>query len=138
METNQARHIVNHMMANDAFSRWLGIEVLDAQPGSAILTMTIREEMTNGFAIAHGGITYSLADSALAFASNGYGPQAVSLETSISHLKPLKSGDLIVATATEVHRGHKTGIYEVRVTCGEILVAQFKGIVYITSKTWNL
>jgi acyl-CoA thioesterase len=100
--------------------------------------MTVRPEMTNGFTIAHGGITYALADSALAFASNGYGPQAVSLETSISHLKPLQAGDLIIAEAREIHRGHKTGIYEVRVTCGEILVAQFKGIVYITSKNWNL
>jgi acyl-CoA thioesterase len=138
MKTNQAEAIVNHMMAHDAFSQWLGIEVSAIEPGSARLQMTVRPEMTNGFAIAHGGITYALADSALAFASNGYGPQAVSLETSISHLKPLQAGDLIVAEAREVHRGHKTGIYEVRVTCGEILVAQFKGIVYITSKNWNL
>ena len=81
---DKAIEIVNHMMAQDAFSKWLGIEVVHAEVGSAVLSMTVREEMTNGFKIAHGGISYALADSALAFASNGGGTQSLSVETSIN------------------------------------------------------
>jgi acyl-CoA thioesterase len=132
----RARAIVQHMLNNDAFSQWLGIELMAAAPGTCTLKMVVRVEMTNGFAIAHGGITYALADSALAFAANGYGPQAVSLETSISHTKPLIAGDVIIAEATEIHRTHKTGLYEVRVHKNETLVAYFKGTVFITSKDW--
>ena len=81
--------IKNKMYANDEFSKWLGIEILKVGEGSCQLKMTVRAEMTNGFKIAHGGITYSLADSALAFASNSHGRQAVSVETSISHTHKL-------------------------------------------------
>ena len=84
-------------MDHDAFSKWLGIEVIAVEAGFATLRMTVREEMTNGFGIAHGGISYSLADSALAFASNGGGNQSVSLETAIHHLKPVQSGDTLEA-----------------------------------------
>jgi acyl-CoA thioesterase len=136
MPINRAQAIVGHMMANDAYSQWLGIEVVLVAPGTCTLRLTVRPEMTNGFAIAHGGITYALADSALAFASNGYGAQAVSLETSISHTKPLFAGDVIEAHATEINRGNKTGLYEVRVTKGADLVAYFKGTVFITTRNW--
>lgn len=132
----RAQSIVQHMMENDAYSRWLGIEVIAVAPGSCTLELTIRTEMTNGFAIAHGGITYALADSALAFASNGYGQQAVSLETAISHTKTLAVGDLIVAKATEINRGNKTALYEVRITKGAVLVAYFKGTVFLTARNW--
>ncbi len=134
----KAEIIVRHMLENDAFSQWLGIELVQIAPGNCVLKMVIRNEMTNGFHIAHGGITYSLADSALAFAANGYGIQAVSLETSIAHTQALKAGDVIRANAQEKHRGKKTGIYEVAVYCGEALVALFKGTVYLTSREWQL
>ncbi len=94
--------------------------------------------MLNGFGIAHGGITYSLADSALAFASNSHGRKAVSVETSISHTKTLKENDVIIAEASEDHRSNKIAIYTVRITNtnDNSLVALFKGTVYLTSQNW--
>ena len=127
------------MMKNDAFSQWLGIQVVSNTAGSAVLEMTVREEMTNGFNIAHGGITYSLADSALAFASNGGGKQSLSIETSIHHIEKVMAGDVISARASLVSETHKTAIYQIDITntSGE-RVAWFKGTVYRTSKEWNL
>lgn len=129
--------ITGLMMASDRFSQWLGIKVLESKEGYARLEMTIREDMLNGFGIAHGGITFSLADSALAFASNSHGQKSVSVETSISHTRSLKQGDAIVATAAEEHRSGKIAIYTVRVTSGDVLVALFKGTVYRTSEVWG-
>jgi acyl-CoA thioesterase len=124
--------IIDAMMAKDYFSQWLGIERMEEGAGFCNLRMVIRKEMCNGFEIAHGGISFSLADSALAFASNSHGKQALSLETSITHIKPLKTGDIIVAKAREIQRGNRIGHYDVRVETenGE-LVALFRGIVYI-------
>jgi acyl-CoA thioesterase len=129
--------IVDKMFTNDAFSQWLGIEREVVETGYCELSMTVSEEMTNGFAIAHGGITYSLADSALAFAANSHGSQSVSIETSISHLKPLRVGDHIKAVAREKNRNKRTAIYEVQINKGDELVALFKGTVYITEKPWE-
>lgn len=136
---DKAAHIVRHMMENDAFSQWLGIEVVANSAGSAVLKMTVREEMTNGFGIAHGGITYSLADSALAFASNGGGRQSLSIETSIHHILKVKTGETMTATASLISETNKTGIYQIDITnsSGQ-RVAWFKGTVYRTSKEWNL
>lgn len=128
--------IVNTMMANDYFSQWLGIQVLQIGKGSSILQMTIRKEMLNGFGIAHGGITYSLADSALAFASNSHGQKAVSVETSISHIQSLKEGDVIIAEAKEEHCSNKIAVYSITVTKNQEKVALFKGTVYRTSNPW--
>ena len=129
--------IVDAMMDKDAFSQWLGIVRLEEREGFCKLQMTIREEMCNGFSIAHGGITYSFADSALAFASNSYGKHAVSIETSISHLKPLKAGDVITATAINKSVSNKIGVYEVTIeNATNELVALFKGTVYIKDKEW--
>ena len=97
----RARQIVNRMFENDPFSQWLGIERLVVKPGHCVLRMAIRREMLNGFAIAHGGITFSLADSALAFASNSQGRHAVSIDTSISHITSLREGDILTATAID-------------------------------------
>lgn len=133
-----AGHIVlNKMLANDAFSQWLGIEVVDVQPGRVSLTMTVRKDMLNGFGIAHGGITYSLADSALAFASNGYGYQCVSVQTEIKHLKPVSAGDVLTAVAREDHMGKTMRHYRVEIHRGGDLVALFHGMVYNTGKTWS-
>lgn len=132
------QEIVNTMMAKDYFSQWLGIEILEIKEGSSKLQMTVREEMLNGFGIAHGGITYSFADSALAFASNSHGQKAVSVETSISHTISLKAGDIITAEATEEHCSNKIGIYSIKIykTLDNAVVALFKGTVYRTSKAW--
>jgi acyl-CoA thioesterase len=139
METSKASRIVDRMMSKDLFSQWLGIERLAESAGYCKLKMTVRPEMCNGFEITHGGITFSFADSALAFACNTHGRQAVSIETSISHIKPLKSGDVIVAIAEEKSRSNKIGIYEVRVEKenGE-LVALFKGTVFRKETEWEV
>ena len=138
MQSNDlAKKIVSKMYDNDWFSQWLGIERVKVEPGSCVLRMTIRKEMLNGFGIAHGGITYSLADSALAFASNGHGKMAVSIETSISHLEQLREGDVITATAEEMSRSNKIAIYQVSVKNEKNeVVALFKGTVYRTGKDW--
>lgn len=128
----------DRMYQLDAFSQWLGIEVEDVKKGYCKVSMTVREEMLNGFKIAHGGITYSLADSAFAFASNSFGNHAVSIETNISHTKKVKEGDTLIAIAQVLHRGNKTAIYRVDVknSTGEI-VALFKGTVYHLHSEWK-
>jgi len=127
------------MYENDAFSQWLGIEILDLDAGSAVLSLVVRPEMTNGFGIAHGGIAYALADSALAFAANARGQKSLSVETSISHTVSLRPGDRLRATASEESLTAKIGIYRVLLhnQDGQV-VAVFKGIVYRSSKEWEL
>lgn len=139
MDTSKAQKIVDRMMNKDLFSQWLGIERLGEGPGYCKLRMTVRPEMCNGFEITHGGITFSFADSALAFACNTHGRQAVSIETAISHVQPLKAGDVIIATAEEKSCSNRIGIYEVRVEkeSGE-LVALFKGTVFRKDKEWEV
>jgi acyl-CoA thioesterase len=138
MDKNElAKKVVDTMYNSDWYSQWLGIERIRLEPGHCILRMKIRKDMLNGFAIAHGGITYSLADSALAFASNSHGRKSVSVETSISHIVSLKEGDVITAEAEEVNLSNKIGIYHINITNqnGQ-KVALFKGTVYRTSKDW--
>ena len=129
--------IVQQMFSKDAFSRWLGIQVLETGKGRCRLSMTIRKEMLNGFYIAHGGITYALADSALAFASNSHGRQAVSIDTAINHIEPLKEGDEITAIAREDALKNKFAFYTVEVLKGDTRVALFKGTVYRTDREWG-
>jgi acyl-CoA thioesterase len=132
-----AKKVVDTMYDKDWFSQWLGIERIKVEPGHCMLKMKIRKDMLNGFAIAHGGITYSLADSALAFASNSHGRKSVSVETSISHVVSLKEGDVITAEAKEISLSNKIGIYHINITDQENkIVALFKGTVYRTSKDW--
>ena len=134
---NNANKIVNQMFEGDAFSKWLGIEIVAVKEGFCELNLAVREEMTNGFKIAHGGITYSLADSALAFASNSHGRKSVSVETSISHTKQCLVGDVITAKAIEKSISNKIAIYEITITNQkDETVALFKGSVYRTSKDW--
>ena len=134
---NLAKKVVDKMMSGDAFSQWLGIEVLELSEGFCKLKMTVREKMTNGFKIAHGGIAYSLADSCLAFAANSDGVQSVSVETSISHTKKVVSGDTLTATAKEINKSSKTALYNISITNqNNIEIAHFKGTVYRTGKEW--
>ena len=135
---SKAEEIIrNKMYANDAFSKWLGIEIINVGSGTCKLKMKVRKEMLNGFAIAHGGITYSLADSALAFASNSHGKKAVSVETSISHTQTVHEGDDLIAIATEQHMSDKIAVYQIVVTNQDNkTVALFKGVVYRTQKDW--
>lgn len=136
---DKATRIVDKMYNNDPMSKWLGIKRLEDGPGISSLEMIVREEMLNGFSIAHGGVTYSLADSALAFASNSHGIQSVSIETSISHVKPVKAGDILRTEVTEQNVTRSTGLYYITVFNQEnIAVAYFKGTVFRTGKEWEI
>jgi len=137
MENKLAERVVDAMFENDWFSQWLGIERVLVANGKCILKLKIRKEMLNGFNILHGGIYYSLADSALAFAANSYGIKSVSIETSISHLKPCTVNDEITATTQEISVTNKFAIYTINITNSDnVLVATFKGTVYRTGKLW--
>jgi len=127
------------MMQNDAFSKWLGIErVLDGT-GNSTIKMVVRKEMLNGFDILHGGVSFSLADSALAFAANSHGIQSVSIENSIHYHLPAKEGDELTAKANEVSKSNKLAVYEVVVANQKNeKVATFKGTVYRTKNEWKV
>lgn len=130
--------IYKRMMEKDAFSHLLGMELLHIDAGACTLQLVIHEEMLNGFQIAHGGITYSLSDSALAFAANAHGQKCVSIETSISHLKPLQMGDRLIAECLEINRGKSIALYAVNCkNQNDELVSVFKGTVKISRERWD-
>ena len=130
-----ANEVVNHMMENDLFSQWLGIEVLDVKDGYSKIKMTVRKEMINGFGIVHGGIAFSLADSAFAFACNNRNNLSVALDTSINFTKPVHVGDILIAEAKELHNGKSTGLYHITITNQrDHIVALFKGTCFRTNK----
>ena len=134
---SNSRKIINKMFDQDAFSQWLGIEIIDVSEGFCQLKMTVRKEMLNGFQIAHGGIAYSLADSALAFASNSHGRKSLSVETSISHTVSIKVGDVLTVATKELSLSDKIGVYLITIiNQSNEDVAYFKGTVYRTSKEW--
>ena len=134
---SNSRKIINKMFDQDAFSQWLGIEIIDVSEGFCQLKMIVRKEMLNGFQIAHGGIAYSLADSALAFASNSHGRKSLSVETSISHTVSVKEGDMLIVTTKELSLSDKIGVYLITIiNQSNEDVAYFKGTVYRTSKEW--
>lgn len=127
------------MLQNDAFSQWMGIEVLDSEPGYCKLSMKIREEMTNGFGVCHGGITFSFADSALAFASNSRGSISLALENNINFTKKVTVGDTLIAETEELQNGRTIGVYKVKISNqDEELIAEFRGTVYRTGKRHEL
>jgi acyl-CoA thioesterase len=134
--TNQvASETVSKMMQEDLFSQWLGIEVLETKEGYCRLQMPLRKEMVNGFGIIHGGITFSLADSAFAFACNSRNNLSVALDVTITYTKAANPGDILTAEAKEMHNGKNTGVYLITVTnqLGE-QVALFKGTCFRTGK----
>ena len=122
--------IMSKMYAKDGFSQWAGMEILAVAHGYAEVQMQVRTEMCNGFGVAHGGITFSLADSAFAFACNTYDGISVSIETSITHLKAVYTGDVLIAKAKEISRSRKLGTYLVEIHRKDELVAHFKGTCY--------
>ncbi len=123
------------MLANDHFSKWLGIEVDEYREGYCRLHYTIREEMLNGFGIVHGGAVFAAADSAFAFACNSHGRLSVALDVHISFIKAGKAGEVLFIEAKEIHTGYKTSFYDITITNGaKEVVAMFKGTAYRTSK----
>ncbi|MBL0146945.1 MAG: hydroxyphenylacetyl-CoA thioesterase PaaI [Chitinophagaceae bacterium] len=130
-----ANNVVTHMMQHDLFSQWLGISVTEIKEGYSKIKMTVRPEMINGFGIVHGGIAFSLADSAFAFACNNRNVLSVALDTSINFLKPVHVNDILVAQAKELHNGKSTGLYHITITNQkEHIVAVFKGTCFRTNK----
>lgn len=125
------------MLSQDAYSQWLGIEILESEIGRCKVGMTVRKEMLNSIKKAHGGISYSLADTAFGFAANTHGKYAVSIETSINHIEALNEGDYIVAESVIETVKNKLGFNIIEVKRGDALVALFKGVVYRTSKDWQ-
>jgi acyl-CoA thioesterase len=135
LQQGMPRQVVDRMMQEDRFSRWLGVEVLEVSEGYSRIHMTIREEMLNGFGIVHGGVPFSLADSAFAFACNNRNNISVALDTNMSFIKPLHPGDTVTAEAREVHNGRSTGVYLITLTNQrEEQVGLFKGTCFRTGK----
>ena len=134
MSTSQ--QVVSHMIQHDLFSQWLGIEVIHIKEGYSKIKMTVRKEMINGFGIVHGGIAFSLDDSAFAFACNNRNNLSVALDTSINFTKAINTGDTLTAEAKESHNGRSTGLYFITIINqkGE-QVAHFKGTCFRTGKT---
>lgn len=125
------------MLSQDSFSQWLGIKILEVEKGRCKVGMTVRKEMLNSMNKAHGGIAYSLADTAFGFAANTYGKYAVSIETSINHIEALNEGDYLTAESVIEKVNNKLGFNIVEVKRGDDLVALFKGVVYRTNKDWE-
>ena len=134
-EMKLAERVVHGMMERDAFSRWLGIEVMEIAPRRSVVQMQVRQEMVNGFGVAHGGIAYSLADSALAFAANTHGKVTVAVDNGIAYPKAVQVADVLTATAEEDSASNRLGFYRVVVrNQREETVATFRGTVYKTDK----
>ena len=130
-----ANSIVIHMMENDLFSQWLGIEAIEIREGYSKIKMVVRKEMINGLGVVHGGIAFSLGDSAFAFACNNRNNLSVALDTSINFIKPVQPGDELTAEAKELHNGKSTGLYHISITNqhGKV-VAVFKGTCFRTGR----
>ena len=131
-----ALKVVDKMMLDDKFSKWMGIKVLSVKEGYSKISMVVREEMINGFGIVHGGIPFSMADSAFAFACNNRNNLSVALDVTISFSKAVKVGDELIAEAKEVHNGRSTGVYLITIlNKNNEHIALFKGTCFRTGKT---
>ena len=131
-----ARACAEAMWKEDDASQGLGMEIVEVRSGEATLTMTVQPHMVNGQRIAHGGFIFLLADSAFAFACNSHNQRAVAAQCDIAFIKPGRLGDKLVATAREISRNGRSGIYDVRVTIGDTVVAEFRGHSRTIAGTW--
>jgi len=130
-----AERVVHGMLARDAFSEWMGMQTLEIAPRRSVVRLQVRPEMVNGFGVSHGGVVYSLADSALAFACNTHGKVTVAIENAISYPQPVVVGDVITAVAEEETSTNKLAFYRVIVRNQEnVVVATFRGTVYKTHR----
>jgi acyl-CoA thioesterase len=131
-----ARACAEAMWQEDDASKGLGMAIVEIKPGQATLSMTVNPDMVNGQRIAHGGFIFALADSAFAFACNSHNERVVAAEGNITFIRPGKLGDLLVATAREISRSGRSGIYDVRVTVGDTVIAEFRGHSRTIGGTW--
>ena len=131
------KEIIDQMMGNDEFSRILGVRVIQLSVGECELKLHIEKMHLNGFGITHGGVSFSLADTCLAFAANSFGQKAVSIETSIAHIKKVSFGDVIIAKSELINKGKKVGVYLIHIfNQQQERVALFKGHVHFSSEVW--
>lgn len=131
-----ARACAEAMWKEDDASSGLGMKIVDIGPGRATLTMTVAPHMVNGQRIAHGGFIFTLADSAFAFACNSHNEKSVAAQGDITFIRPGKLGDVLTATAREISRNGRSGIYDVQVTAGEQVIAEFRGHSRTIGGTW--
>jgi acyl-CoA thioesterase len=131
-----ARACADAMWKEDGTSSGLGMEILRVSSGEAVLTMTIRPHMVNGHNIAHGGFIFTLADSAFAYACNSHNQRTVAAQCNISFIRPGKLGDQLIATAREISRTGRSGIYDVRVSIGDTTIAEFRGHSRTVGGSW--
>ena len=131
-----ARACAEAMWKEDDASKSLGMEIVGIRPGEATLAMTVQPHMVNGQRIAHGGFIFTLADSAFAFACNSHNARAVAAQGNITFIRPGKLGDRLVATAREISRSGRSGIYDVRVTAGDVVIAEFRGHSRVVGGAW--
>ena len=131
-----ARACAEAMWKEDDASKGLGMEIVEIGPGRATLSMAVKAEMVNGQRIAHGGFIFLLADSTFAFACNSHNQRAVAAQCDIAFIRPGKLGDVLVATAREISRSGRSGIYDVRVTAGDVVIAEFRGHSRTIAGTW--
>ena len=130
-----AEEVIAKMFAQDNFSQWLGVKVVAVREGYCELTMTVRDEMTNGFGTAHGGIVFSFADTALAFCTNASGEISVALDCTMSYPAAVKAGDVLTAIGEQETTSRKVGFAKVTVTNQDgVTVGHFRGTVYRTQK----
>lgn len=130
-----ARAVYDKMMERDYCTQWLGAEPVVIEEGYCKLKMVVRKEMLNGFGILHGGIAYTLADSAFAFASNSYGRISVSINGSMTYSKSAKEGESIFAEAKALDISYKKADFDVNVMNAEgEIYYRFRGTVYRSSK----
>ena len=122
-----ARACADAMWKEDDASSGLGMSIVDIGPGRATLSMTVQPHMVNGQRIAHGGFIFTLADSTFAFACNTHNERAVAAQCQVTFIRPGKLGDVLVASAREISRSGRSGIYDVRVTSGDVVIAEFRG-----------
>lgn len=130
-----AERVLARMLEGDALSAWLGLEVLSIAPGQSTCRMTVRPEMVNGFGVSHGGIVFSFADSAFAFACNTHGRVTVAVDNSITYPAAIQPGDVLTAVAEEEAASNRLGYYRVVVRNQHgAMVASFRGTAYRTNK----
>jgi acyl-CoA thioesterase len=130
-KTQKANQIVRKLLNNDPFSRWMGIEILEADPGTCTVQCTVSKEMLNGFDVVHGGIIFSLADTALAFSAATTGRVALALDNSISYTKKARIGDTLTAHSKAINLTFRTGLFDVKVlNQSSEIIAVMKGTVY--------
>ncbi len=135
MESSAAQQVVGTMWEGDFYSQWMGLVIDEIREGYCRLHFVIRQDMLNGFGIVHGGVLFSAADSAFAFAGNSHGKLSMALDMSVSFIASAREGEIISMEAKEIHLGNRIGFYEITGTntLGKV-VATFKGTAYRTDK----